>query len=269
MATSQDARRALRRVQRAAARLAELQSDATDDLRDAAAHHDPRLNPDGLGARRTELQQQVREQTARRLAQLQQRIDRESKVVRDYAERVRPRIRPDDVAGHLRLQQSWERVKLRLEAGQDLTRVLRSSDADTALAIRVFGPDWLSAQHGTEGDGLADALAGQTADELDLTAFLNTVDARLGQLHGGHVATAVELSQELAGVLAGWSPAAAQVDLFAQGTAGAEPTTLESAIASRIETDYARAQWPTTAPGVTRDASGSEHAGDRGDQAAS
>lgn len=107
-------------------------------VHEAQTHTDDHLTHEGLQARRKELIQRANNAHKGKLQDLRDSMDRESRRVRTAAEKAIPAA-PDST------RDSWERVRMLLDAGQALSAVIAKADAAGLHAIREWAPTWLDA----------------------------------------------------------------------------------------------------------------------------
>ncbi len=128
-----------------------------DAISQALTFKDPDLTDVGLAKKREELVKQFREAGAADLRKLQAEID----YSRDYLARTLQEntASPTDAYTIARTTQKWQQVEMRLNAGQNMHRIIAEADADTLAAIRDYAPAWLATLQTNPG-GLEDAVKG-------------------------------------------------------------------------------------------------------------
>jgi hypothetical protein len=122
-------------------------------------------------------------------------IDGEADAAAQHLEKARPQV-GNDPQSLLRLQQRWDQVRMRLDSGASLQRVIASADADTLTAIREWAPTWLAAQ----ADSARPAgMEGLEFDDPDVAPIMRSLDERLAEVSGNGFSTVNQRAKEAAG----------------------------------------------------------------------
>lgn len=116
-----------------------LHRDYRNALDEAKAHQDSNLSPDGLVVRRKQLAEQADKAFGSKLEQLKSRMDSESGQLKSQALRAIPKTEGST-------RDSWERVKMLLDAGQSLHQVIGKADVSQLQAIQEWAPTWIEAK---------------------------------------------------------------------------------------------------------------------------
>ncbi len=115
-----------------------LTRDYRNAMRAAQLHTDEHLSPEGLQAKRAELTKRAATNHQNRLEALRSKMKIESDYLESRAERAIPK-------GEGSTRDSWERVKMLLDAGQSLPQIIAKADAGSLHAIQEWAPTYLDA----------------------------------------------------------------------------------------------------------------------------
>lgn len=167
-----------------------------DQLGKAGAYVDPGLSTDGLQAKRQELATAAKATAAPQVEGVQAQASVDARMAAERASGLLPKAgtNADSTA---RLAAKWQQASMILTAGKPLAQVLATADAETALAIREYGPSWNEAA-AYRAPTLGEALNPGPAP--DHSALLRSVDSRLAELTGPAAVAALAESRAAAGV---------------------------------------------------------------------
>ncbi|WP_400158530.1 hypothetical protein [Arthrobacter sp. BPSS-3] len=115
-----------------------LSRDYRISVEEASAHTSEFLTAEGLRDRREKMIAQANFTHAAKLRQLQARMDTAAYRIQSRAQEALPKAPAST-------RDSWERVKMLLDAGQSLAQVIGKADAQSLHAIREWAPTWLDA----------------------------------------------------------------------------------------------------------------------------
>lgn len=138
-----------------------LQRDYRNALQEAQAHRNDDLSYEGLQRRRAQLAEQASKTFSAKLEQLKSSMDAESGQLKSRAGKAIPKAEGST-------RDSWERVKMLLDAGQTLHQVIGKADPSQLQAIQEWAPTWLDAT--TKGT------------MTDFAPFQRSVDQRWAQV---------------------------------------------------------------------------------------
>lgn len=197
------------------AQLLDIQRTLDADLQTARTYTDPDLTPAGLQSRREQLAATARQAAEPRLGALRAEVAREASTLAERASSLLPKV-GTDADTTARIGARWAAIQPLLAAGKPLVDVLASADAETAHAIRLYGPSWQEAASYRAGGGDQPAP--------DHTRLTRAVDTRLAQLTGDDATNALKAAHEATAVAAGVEVAGKHmVDVIAgvnNGTSG-------------------------------------------------
>lgn len=176
----------------------------------ANAYTDPNLTAEGLAARRAEMVATARQAAGPVLEQLRTAAARDAAA---YAGRVQQELpQPGtDADSTARYAARWSALAPLLAAGKSLRDVLETADAETAHAVRAYGPAFNEAASYRPGE------PGLSAP--DHGPLLRAVDARLAALSGPDAVAALAAAHEAAAVAAGVEMAGKHMADLIAGTA--------------------------------------------------
>lgn len=231
-------RNAVERLQANRTRLTELGKQLRVDLAEARKIPNAEdYSADGLERLIAQRQATVRRKLGEQVAQLKAQIDGDVDMVRRQADATRPKLGNDALALQ-RAQMKWDQVRMRLEAGMSIQQVLSTADADTALALREWGPAWIEVQAFGARSDLDGYLPYQAPDT---TALMRSIDARLAEISGTGAAETLTALRDAEVVQAGASPVLAYLEQVANGSdtdGGGLTAAIESSLATREATAY-------------------------------
>ncbi|MBS45409.1 MAG: hypothetical protein CMH83_20005 [Nocardioides sp.] len=238
MPLSHAAQTARVRLAQVRGQLTEVARQLNEDLGAANSYRDDYLSQAGLDAKRRELAGEARDRHQDSLEKLARAISYDVSIVRESVNSSRPAI-GSDAAALMRSQMKWDQVRMRLQSGMPMTRVLATADTETALAIREWAPAWLEAQSyevAPNGSGLADVPA------VDVDGLLRSVDDRLAA-QSVDFAEVVKASRQVEEIAAAAEPT---LGYLTQRLSGGPSDGLAAAIASHSAA--ARATRPFVEP---------------------
>jgi len=202
---------------------AALSRKLSAELAAAGGHTDPNLSAEGLTAKRAELARTARQRADAALGTLRSQLTSDSKALGEFAEQRRPRVDADTMS------RKWEQVRMRLDAGIPVQRIVAKADAETLAAIREYGDAWFETQHQSHQP------SGVMGSEADTTASMeqlnNSIDARLIEVGDDHTKWAVEADREARSAVAVFEQHAAHIGRLVAGTAS---SSLESSVAAHF-----------------------------------
>lgn len=152
-------------------------------------------DPSMTSAARTEYlahwRKSLDKQFAPKFAELREDAAAHGRSIKRQADRVRPKIDPNNAADLVRTEQAWRNVVLpQLEKGRTLTAALRNADADAVLGAERFAAGWVQANSpATTAGGLAGLeFAGEDGklvgrdQQVDTTSTTRVIERRLAEL---------------------------------------------------------------------------------------
>jgi hypothetical protein len=213
--------------------LQHLTRDYRNAVQQAQSHTDEHLNYDGLQAKRAELVKRAATAHRGKLDQLISNMDSESSVLKSRAQKAIP-------AAEGSTRDSWERVRMLLDAGQSLQQIIAKADAGSLHAIREWAPTYLDAKSkGAQTDlgplerSITQRWAEVASDPEPISEFLATA---------GDVATFGHMAKSLADAMEGRAPAFGSLeDAYAARYAG------QTAMADLSSTEKAFETHPASA----------------------
>lgn len=116
-----------------------LTRDYRNAVQEARQYTDEHLTQDGLQAKRAELTKRAATNHQGKLEALRSKMKIESDYLDSRAERAIPKSEGST-------RDSWERVKMLLDAGQGLQQIIDKADAGALHAIREWAPTYLDAK---------------------------------------------------------------------------------------------------------------------------
>ncbi|MFH5822278.1 hypothetical protein [Georgenia sp. AZ-5] len=222
---AQDARQRLAAAQQ---RATQINLELRNQLDEARRYQDPDLTAEGLRKRQEQMAATARDVASRKLAELKQDVETATAQVRSWADPLRPKV-GDDAASLMRLQFAWDRARMLLESGRTVPEVLVNADADVALAVREWGPDWVRAQT-PRAQGMARTLQ----EEPDTSGLVRSAEARLAEVLGGQSAAAIEALRDVDVVQASLVPTVAFIDRQVSGVPADNRALMSAALESRF-----------------------------------
>jgi len=221
--TAQTARERLAQVRAATKELAQaLHSDLTA----AASYTHPDLSPQGVDAKRQELQAAVRAKHAATLDTLRATVAANTAAIAAITSKVRPSL-ANDVAGMTRAQIKWDQVRARLEAGTAIGKIIADGDAETLVAVAEWGPSWLLAQ--AEAATPAGLAAIDHPPANPAPAVRNAIDERLMTIGDADTQWAIQADREARQLAAWFDQSAGHIERLATG---AHSDPLHAAVAA-------------------------------------
>lgn len=181
MPTIDQIRKYARTLEEAPTKARTLARSLQDAIGKANTYKDPMLSAEGLRAKRAELAKQFREAGRGDLDTLETETGLARAALRELAQEELEV--PSDPAALIRAEQKWKQVETRINAGHDLSTIIRQSDAVTARAIAEWAPSWLSTQTLTH-PGLNDQIRGWLGKAPDEAAkhLREAIYARLAEV---------------------------------------------------------------------------------------
>ena len=232
------------RLEQARSTLTELGKQMDAELRAATVYADDTLSQSGLQDKRFEMKRTIREKYRAQFEALRDVVKTDVESLRKGLEAQRPKI-ADDAPSLMRAQTKWDQVRMRLEAGMPMTKIIAAADSETALAIREWAPAWLEAQAYAIAPG---GLSGEVPVP-DIDALLRSLDDRLTEIHGDDFRTAVSHARYAEEAIAGITP---MLEHRLLESASGNPTSggLGAAIAGAVAAQQAAARYvdPTPQP---------------------
>lgn len=164
-----------------AAEIQQLNRDLNTALTAAQTHADPHLTADGLTAKRATLAKKARDTAGAKLQELKSAFDASV----DLTKRDAARLIPHAEGG---TRDGWERVKMILDAGISLPRVVAQATPEQLQALAEWGPSWIAAQ------SAAARSTGFGAGEWqapDASLLQRSIQARWAEVLGGTAAETI------------------------------------------------------------------------------
>lgn len=215
------------------ARLSTLHRELNDGIGKAAGYLDPSLSPEGLQAKRAELDKTARATAVPKLAAVRAEVKAAALLSADKANASLPKAGTDAAAIAL-YAAKWSQVVVRLDAGMPIRDIIKSTnDIDTLFAILEYGPSYAEAKAYTV-PGIGEAL--NPGPALDHSAMVRAVTDRLAGISGEVAISAVKESRVADGVAAHVEVGGRRVDSLIAGT-----TPSLTMLSAAIEADYAEA----------------------------
>jgi len=249
MSNPQWRKNALERVRETKAKITSLMREIESDLAEVRSLRDPMLSAEGLRAKRAEMQEQLRAKHAHAIEALKEDLAFDVETLTDFVDKTRPRV-AEDAASLMRVQMRWDQVRMRLEAGAPITKVIAEAGVEELLALREWAPTWVSAQSESSRPRGVD---GHEFEGPDPSGLLRTIDERLAEESGGEYAEGFTAAREAEGVAAYAAPMLAHLGVLA---AGGKSDAMYAAIEARLAQQEVSAPLETAADAAYADTDG-------------
>ncbi|WP_102161236.1 hypothetical protein [Zhihengliuella halotolerans] len=155
-----------------------LRTKYQEEFRKIQSYTDPHLSNEGILAERKKRTDALRAEAKQALDTVRARAADDRDALTRRMEKAMPK--PEGSTAD-----AWARVRMLLDAGRDLNKVIKTADVPTLQAIREWAPTWLETQRSAET--LHDALGGGR-QPIDTTGLDNTIAIRWAELSGNDTA---------------------------------------------------------------------------------